>query len=447
MPTRESLRLPRGRPLRPRSELWRDGDFVRLWAGQAVSELGGQVTLVALPLSAILVLDASAAEVAVLSSLEFAPFLVFGLVAGVWIDRLPYRRVMITADLGRAVLLGTIPLAYALDALSLAQLYAVGFLAGTLTVFFTLAYQAYLPVLLERQHLVEANGKLAATASVAQTAGPAAGGGLVALLSAPGAIGVDALSFLVSGGLLAAIRRREQPRPLPERRDLRAELREGLGWLWRHPIFRANLFASGLANLGYGIVWGVLLVFAVRNLGLGSGTIGLILAVGQLGGIAGALLARRIAERIGIGPTFILALAACGPGAVLIAAATEATAIAFLTLGWTIWSFASLLTVVLGTGIRQALVPQRLQGRVVGATRTVILGAIPLGGLAGGAIAAAGSTRAALVAGAAFSVVAFVPLLLSPTRHLRELPHAEPEPAAAGAAGSVGEPGVGLGRE
>jgi MFS family permease len=418
--------------------LWQHHDFLRLWAGQTVSEFGGQITIVALPLAAILVLDASTAQVAVLSTLEFAPFLFFGLVAGAWIDRLPYRRVLIAADLGRAALLASIPLAYAFDLLSLPQLYVVGFLTGTLTVFFSVAYQAYLPVLLERRRLVEANGKLGATASVAQTAGPAAGGGLVSLLSAPAAIGIDALSFLVSGGFLAAIRRREEPRPIPARRNLRSELREGLAWVWAHPIFRANLFASGLANVGYGVIWGVLLVFAVRELGLGSGTIGLILAVGNLGGVAGALLARRIAAWIGIGPSFILALALCGPATVLIAAATPSTAVLLLTSGWALWSAASLLTVVLGSSIRQGLVPQRLQGRVVGATRSVIIGAIPLGGLAGGAIAAAGSTRAALVAGSCLSIVAFVPALLSPARHLRELPPVEPETVA---------PAVGVGLE
>jgi MFS family permease len=413
-------------PWRPRSPLWRNGDFLRLWAGQTVSELGGQVTLVALPLTAILVLDASAFEVGVLSSLEFLPFLVFGLVAGVWVDRLPYRRVLVAADLGRAAVLGTVPLAYLLDALTLPHLYAVGFLAGTLTVFFSLAYQAYLPVLLERVHLVDANSKLEVTRSVAQTAGPAAGGGLVAAFSAPVAILADAVSFLVSGGLLLAMRHREQPRVQPAARDLVGELREGLRYVWQHPIFRPNLLASGLANFSYGIVWAILLVFAVRSLELEAGVIGLVLAVGQAGGIAGALLARRIAARIGIGPALIGAIALCGPAYAIVALATPSTAVPFLTIGWTLLSFASLVSAVLGVSIRQALVPQHLQGRVVGATRSVILGAIPLGALVGGVLAAAIGLRPTLLVGALVCGPAFVPLLRSPVRWLRELPATEP---------------------
>jgi MFS family permease len=409
-----------------RSGLWRDGDFLRLWAGQTVSEVGSQVTVVALPLAAILVLDASAFEVAILTSLEFAPFLLFGVVAGVWVDRLPYRRVLITTDIARAAVIGSVPVAYLLDGLTLPHLYAVGFAAGMLTVFFSLAWQAYLPTLVARERLIDANGKLAATWSAAQIVGPAAGGALVAAISAAGAVAADAISFVVSAWLLASMRHRERPRPRPATRNLRAELREGLAYLWRHPIFRANLFSSGLANLSYGIVWAVLIVFAVRELGLGAGLIGLILGIGALGGVIGAVTANRIAATIGVGPALIGAVFLGGPAAVLIALATPDTALVILTVGWALWSFESTVTMVLGVSIRQALVPQRLQGRIVGATRSVILGAIPAGGLIGGTLAATLGLRTTLIVGAAISAVSFVPLLLSPARHLRELAPLEP---------------------
>jgi len=407
--------------------LWARADFLRLWSGQFISELGSQVTLLALPLAAILVLHASTIQVATLTSLEFSPYLFFALAAGAWVDRLPRRPVMVSADVGRAALLGSVPLAYAFDALTLPQLYVVGFAAGTLTVFFSLAYQAYLPLLIDRDRLLDANGKLEAARSVAQTAGPGAGGGLVALLSAPVAILADAISFLVSSLLILSIGHREQRITVPAKRDLRAEVDEGIRYVWRQPILRANLFSSGLANFGYGAIWALVLVFAVRTLGLHAGLIGVILALGQGGGIVGAVFAGRIAGRIGTGPTFILAMALFGPGVLLIALAGRSTAIPFLAIGWALASFASSSTAVIGVGIRQAMVPQRLQGRVVGATRTVILGIAPIGSLAGGGLAAAFGLRAALLVAAGISCVAFVPLLLSPARTLRELPAAEIE--------------------
>jgi predicted MFS family arabinose efflux permease len=355
------------------------------------------------------------------------------------VDRLPYRRVLITTDLARAAVVGSVPVAYLLDALTLPQLYAVGFVAGMLTVFFSVAWQAYLPTLVARERLIDANGKLAATWSAAQTVGPAAGGWLVAAVSAAGAILADALSFVVSAGLLASMRHRDKPRLQPANRNLRAELREGALYLWRHPIFRANLFSSGLGNLSYGIVWAILFVFAINELGLSAGEIGLILGVGGLGGIVGAVTANRIAAAIGVGPAIIGAVALGGPAAVLIALATRDTALFLVTVGWALWSFESTVTMVLGVSIRQALIPQRLQGRVVGATRTIILGAIPAGALIGGALAASLGLRATLIIGAALSAVSFVPLLFSPTRQLRELapleapsqPRVEPRAAAA----------------
>ena len=219
-------------------------DFQRLWAGQTISELGSQVTLVALPLTAILVLHASAFAVALLTTFEYLPFLVFGVLAGVWVDRLRYRHVLIFTDVARSAVLGSIPVADAFGVLSIAQLYVVAFVTGSLTVFFSVAYHAYLPTLVERELLVLGNTRLETTRSIAQTAGPAAGGGLVSLLSAPIAVAADAMSFGISALLLVAIRTKDAPTPEVSARRLRAELREGVAFLWRQPILRANLFSS-----------------------------------------------------------------------------------------------------------------------------------------------------------------------------------------------------------
>jgi MFS family permease len=401
-------------------------DFRRLWAGQTISELGSQVTLVALPLTAILVLHASAFSVALLTSFEYLPFLVFGVLAGVWVDRLRYRRVLIFADVVRAAVLGSIPVADAFGVLTLAQLYAVAFVAGSLTVFFSLAYHAYLPTLVERDLLVRGNARLETTRSIAQTAGPAAGGGLVSLLTAPIAIAADAISFCISALFLLSIRTRDAPAPDTSARHLRTELREGVAYLWRQPILRANLFSAGLANFSYGIVWALVLVYAVRVLDLGAAMIGIVLAAGQAVGIVGAAVAPRIARRIGIGPTLIGAMALPGPAILLIAFAGRSTAIPFLAAGWALWSLAALVTGVTGVSIRQALVPQRLQGRVAGATRSVIFGVAPVGALVGGTIATTAGYRTAFLVAAVTGFATFVPLFLSPARRLRELPR-EPE--------------------
>lgn len=415
----------RARLMWPHEGLWRHVDFLRLWSAQTVSEFGSQFTLLALPLAAILVLHATAFEVAVLSTVEFLPFLLFGVVAGVWVDRLSYRMVMVVADLGRALILTSIPAAYAFGALTLPHLYAAGFLSGTLTVFFSVAYSAYLPSLLEREHLAEGNTKLQVSRSLAQTTGPASAGGLISAISAPVAIILDAASFVISGLGILSIRHRDQRHIEKTERSVWRELREGLDYVWREPILRANIYSAGLANFAYGMVWAVVLVFAVRILKLHAGVIGVILALGEAGGILAALLATRIAARFGVGPSMIIGTAIFGIGNLLVATAPRATAVPLLTAGWALASFGALITAVIGPTIRQAIVPQRLQGRVVGAIRSVIMGIVPLGSLTAGVLAATIGIRHTLIAAAAIACVAFLPLI-APLRRLRDLPVAEP---------------------
>ena len=215
------------RSLWPRGGLWRHPDFLKLWSAQTISLVGTQISQLAIPLAAILVLDASAFEVAVVGVAEFLPFLLFALPAGVWVDRLPRRPILVIADVGRGVALATIPLFYAFDALTIWQLYAVGFVVGTLTVFFDVAYQSYLPSLVSRDQLVDGNSKLEVSRSAASLAGPGIAGVLVAAITAPYAILVDAISFFVSGGFVAAIRRREPPPERAEERSMRRELDGG----------------------------------------------------------------------------------------------------------------------------------------------------------------------------------------------------------------------------
>ncbi len=288
-------------------DLLRHRDFQKLWAGQTVSMLGSQVSQLALPLVAVLVLHVSAFYVALLGTVDLLPFLLFALPAGVWIDRIPRRPVLIVADTGRALALATVPVVAAFGHLTIWQLYAVGFVTGTFTVFFDVAYQSYLPSLVGRPHLVEGNAKLELSRSAAQIAGPGLGGVLVGAITAPYAIVVDSVSFAVSALFLGRIRKRE-PRPEPTvAPSMRGELMEGLRYVLGDPRWRAITLYVSTFNFFSSVAFALYVVYAVRNLGLTPGELGLVFALGNLGWLLGAVVVRRLSGRLGIGSTLVLA--------------------------------------------------------------------------------------------------------------------------------------------
>jgi MFS family permease len=420
-----------------RSALWRHRDYRRLWGAQGVSALGSQITLVALPFAAILTLHATTFEVAVLTALEFLPFVFLGIPAGVWVDRMRHRPILVVTDLLRGASLLSIPIAYTLGILTLGQLYAVALVNGSLTVFFTLAYQALLPSLLERKNLVEANATFEATETAARLAGPGAGGALVGILSAPVAVLADAVSFFVSGALVFSMRHHERvPAGAPAPRGaFWSELREGGRFALRDAYARSLLATTAIVNVGFNMAWAVLLVFAVRELGLAAAIAGLLLSAGEVGGLIGAFAATRLARRLGVGRLIIGSAALFAPSLLLLAVAPANAPIPFLVLGWSIASFASVLYNTTTVSVRQAYVPERLQARVVGFNRTIVWGVSPFGALLGGALATAAGLRVAIAVGAAVALMAVLPALLSPLRSLRELPEArelepprEPDP-------------------
>jgi MFS family permease len=415
--------------------LSRNRDYLHLWGAQGVSAFGSHITLVALPLAAILTLEASPFEVAALTALELLPFLLLGVPAGVWVDRLRRRPVLVLTDVGRAASLVSIPLAYGLGALTLPHLYGVALVNGALTVFFTLAYQAYLPTLVERRDLVAANARFEATETVARLAGPASGGGLVGLLSAPVAILADAVSFVVSAALILRIGDRERPaasvsEPARSPGAFRSELREGARYAFRDEYVRSILATTAVLNVGFGMVWAVLLVYAVRDLGLGAGVLGLTLSAGELGGILGAVAVGRVSTSLGPGPVVVVAPLLLGPAFLAIAVAPSSMPFPLLVIGWAVVSFASVVFNATTVSVRQSRVPLRLQGRVVGVSRTIVWGVTPLGALLGGGLGSSVGMRETIVAGGAVSLAAVIPALLSPLRSLRTLPEApEPDPA------------------
>lgn len=414
--------------LRPRSELWRDRGFVNLWAANSISQLGTQVTLLALPLTALYVLNASTLAVALLRSFAVLPFLVFSLPAGVWIDRVRRRPLMVVADFGRAIAIASIPVAYWFGHLSMVQLYVVIGIHGLLSVVFDVSYLSFLPTLVGRPHLGEANAKMLGTQSLAGLIGPTLAGSLVAAFGAPVAVLADAVSFGISGGFVTAIRGRE-PKPAPSHARARTELVEGLRYVFSQPYLRTLTIWVSVGNLFSSALIAIVVVYFVRGLHLGAASIGLLLAVINAGYIAGAFANGPLVRRFGIGP-MIAYPALLSPLALMaIPAAPVASPYPVLIVGGLTGTFVGFFANVNQLTLRQAITPRRLLGRMNSVTRFMYWGTIPLGSALGGIAAESVGLRATLFAAAAGSAVAGIPIALSPIRKLRELPEPPPEPA------------------
>jgi MFS family permease len=414
---------------RPSGALWQHRDFLKLWTGQTISEFGSQVSGLAIPAVAVLTLKASPFQVAALGTVEFLPFLLFTLPAGVWVDRWRRRWILIAGDLGRTVLLASIPVAYAFGHLTLAQLYVVGFVVGIHTVFFDVAYQSYLPQLVDRETLVEGNSKLQMTVSGAAIVGPGLSGGLIALFTAPYAIVVDAVSFLVSGGFTASIRKREELRPAAERRQLIVELKEGLRYVTGHRLLLPQALATGTSNFGTNILFAVYFVYAYRYLHLTPAVLGLVGAIGAIGWLVGSWQADRLRRLLGVNGATILGMSMTGPSLLIVPFAPEHNlAIPFLAVSGMIGGFGAVVYNIQQVSLRQAITPERLQGRMNASMRFLVWGTIPVGSLVGGALATGFGVRTALFVGAGFGFLGILPVILSPLRTLREFPGSEDVP-------------------
>jgi MFS family permease len=411
----------------PQGGLWRHPDFLKLWSAETISQFGTQISLLAIPFVAVLVLDASTFEVAALGVVDFLPFIIFTLPAGVWVDRIRRRPVLIVGDFGRAALLATIPIAYVLDVLTLGQLYVVGFLAGVCTVFFDVAYQSYLPSLVERQQIIEGNSKLEISRSSAQIAGPGFAGLLIQAFTAPYAVLIDAVSFLGSGLFFLGIRRHEDS-PAAQTADgtktsLWTELKEGLRFVLGNPNLRAQAGCTATSNFFSNVSFAIIIVFLVRELGLSAGVVGLAFSLGSFGSLIAAFTAMRISRRFGIGPTTIVMAALFGPATLLIAfAPTGSQAIPFLVVAQLVFGFTVVVYNIVQVSYRQAICPPRLQGRMNSVMRFIVWGTIPLGGLVGGVLGTTIGLRETIVVGAIGGGLAFLWILLSPQRHLRDMP-------------------------
>jgi MFS family permease len=400
-------------------KLWRDGEFLKLWWGQAISELGSQVSALALPTVAILILSATPFQVGLLEACQFLAFPVLGLIAGVYADRLRRRPIMIVCDLLRMVALASVPVAYGLGALTIEQLYIVALLVGVGTVFFDVAYQSYLPAIISRSDLVEGNSKLQVTGSVAQMVGPALAGFLIQLVGAARAVTVDATSFFVSVLSLWWIRRPEPaPKPASDagRSGFFAEMLEGIRFVVGNQTISRIAGSTATSNLGGNIVFAVYLIFAYRFLHLTPGVIGVVFAAGAVGGLLGALSASWIAARIGVGPTLFVSITAGALSLILVPLAQYGFAIPLLIASFFIGSWVNPVYNINQVSLRQAITPDRVQGRMNATVRTIIWGTIPIGAVIGGILGTVYGVLPAIYVGIAVSLLSGLWILAGPIR-------------------------------
>ena len=413
--------MPSGPP-----SLWRDLDFVKLWIGQTISEIGSRITIVALPLIAVLILNARPFQMGMLAGIGGFASLIFGLAAGLCVDRLRRRPILIVTDLGRAAVLGSIPLAAVFGILRMQQIYAVVAVAGILTVLFDVAYQSYLPSLVERDQILEGNSKLAFSSSIAEIAGPGLTGILVQLLTAPIAILLDALSFLVSA-LTVWLVRKPEPQVVPTLRlHVWEELTAGMRAIAQSPILRAIAGHSGTAGFFGGFFASLYVLYVISDLHLSPSLLGAVIALGGVGNVIGAAIAPRLMRRAGIGAALIGSLLIMGAASLMIPLAhgSVVTATAFLMLAqvgdacWPVFNVCEL-------SLRQAITPGDVLGRVNAAMQMLNRGLLPIGSLGAGILAEMIGLRPTLAVGAAGLLLSSLWLVLSPIRTMRDYPHQE----------------------
>ncbi len=404
--------------------LWRDRDFVRLWLAQGVSAFGARITREGLPIAAVLSLGASPVEVGLLSALSNGPALIVGLAAGGHVDRNRRRGLMIAADLVRAAVLATIPLAALLQVLVLPQLYLAAALVGAASVLFEIADHAYLPCLVSRDDLTEANASLSGTESVAEIAGPALAGVLFQVLAAPVAIAANAVTYLISALFLSDIRHPEsQPEPQPGA-DWRADIAIGFGAVWREALVRPILLTSAVHALFGGIFSALYILFCLKVVGLSPAAMGLTIAVGGGGALVGAVLAGALSRGLGVGPAILaaLALVAISVAAIPLAPADPASGMTVLIVSQFFGDASGVAVLVLTASVRQSVLPGDVLGRAGAAFHALGGGLALVGALGGGLLGERLGVRGALVlAATGFALAPFI-AAASPLRRLREMP-------------------------
>jgi len=451
--------------------LLRHPNFARLWTAATVSLFGTQISQIAIPFIAAVVLQASPGEVGLLTTIEFLPFLLFTLPAGVWVDRFPKRRLLVLGDLVRAAMLVSIPIAAAIPtgngghALTIWQLYIVGFVNGIATVFFDVADQSYLPTILERDELVEGNSKLQVSQSSAQILGQPFGGGIIAVLSAPIAILIDTASYIGSAGLILTIRERvgrvvggsaaadpagavaadafdgptaessvaaerdAPPDPVTPGGGMRRQVMDGLHYILGHEYLGNIAATTATSNLFGNIGFAVFPVFAYRVLELSPAAVGTMGGLAGVGVLLGALTASRIQSRLGVGRTIIATAALFGPITLLVPIAEPATAFWLLSASLFVGGFNGVVYNIAQVSLRQAITPEHFLGRMNATMRFLVWGTIPIGSVIGAVLSELLTVRTTVWISAILSFFACVPVLVSTVGRIRTMPTGDPEAA------------------
>jgi len=403
--------------------LWRHRDFMLLWLGQSVSRLGDQFTGLALPVIAVYVLGAGPFENGLLGAAGTLPFLLLGLLVGVWVDRRQRRSVLILADLGRGAIIGMIALLGLASLLRMTYLYVFSFFIGILTVFFDVAYQAYLPALVERSQLVDGNSKLETTNSIAGTGGPAAAGAVIEGFGAALAMVFDAASFFFSAFTLMAIRKREDVPAAAERQSVLADILEGLHVVFGEPRLRLIAACTAWGNFFSSAVFAALLILYLKNaLGFTPFSLGILFTVGSFGGIVGAATASRIAKRIGVGPAIVAGAILFSLPMLPLPFVTGPLAFPAIAGMFFVSIVGNLLYNINQVSFRQAIVPVRLQGRLNATMRTIVWGTLPLGAFTGGVLGDRIGVRNAIIIGLIGGAFSFLFVLFSSVRRIRKMP-------------------------
>lgn len=414
--------------------LWREGNFLTFWSGQAASQLGAQITELAIPVLAVVVLHVSAFEVGVLNAAGVAAFLVIGLPAGAWIDRMRKRHVMIVADAVRALALACLPILWAAGMLQLWHLAAVALVMGVATVFFDVAYQSIIPVLVEEDQIAQANGKLETTMQLAGLGGPAVGGWLISVLTAPFAIVATSGTYLVSLVALLGTRDREHLEPARAHAPIRREIAEGLRWVFGNPLLRRIVGTTAVSNL-FGMMTGTMFpLLVLRQLGLGADVLGLVLSLGALGGLIGAIATPHLVRGLGEGRALVAGAVGFGTVGVCVPLAAELPGLALplLVAGGFFGNAGVLIYNITQVSFRQRITPRHLLARMNASVRFCVWGVMPIGALLAGVLGERIGLTPTLWIGALGALLSVSFVVLGPFATMRDLG------ASAGRTGSDG---------
>jgi predicted MFS family arabinose efflux permease len=402
--------------------MFRNPDYRKIFTSVGASQIGLQVAYFSISIIAVVVLDLSESQIGVLYAMDQIALVMFGLLVGVWVDRLRDKPIIVASEILRAAVMASVPIAWMLDALTTAHVFAAMFLLGLTSVFFDVAQSSYVPRLIDNKSLASGNSRIQGIRSASDTGGPLAAGPLVALLTAPVAMLVAVASFAISAFSVARIKYREEEPEKPEKPHLGSEIVQGVKFIFRDPTLRSILLVSCWCNLSVGAFQAMLMVFLIREADQSSEVAGFVLAGSGIGGILGAMLVGRISKQFGVGPTAVAALALSGPGMAVVAASGPGWGAAVAFVGQIVYVAAIVVFNVNVISYRQAVTPDDMQGRVGATQRVICWAGLAVGSIVGGLAGDLFSARTALLIAAAMLFAGTIPLLWTPLRKIREIP-------------------------